>query len=102
MPFVRISLLEGKPDDYHRAVADGVDRALASTFKAPLQDRFQVIEECASECLIYSHELGEILIPGRLQSSAQLFLLDDQQEMLDVSALFEAERNLFDSKGTSQ
>jgi phenylpyruvate tautomerase PptA (4-oxalocrotonate tautomerase family) len=102
MPFVRIALLEGKPPDYRRAIADGLHSALVDTFEIPLQDRFRVIEEWASECLIYSHEYAEILSPGRLQPSAKLSLLDDQQEMPDLFVSSEAERHHLGSKGTSQ
>jgi hypothetical protein len=75
---------------------------LVDTFEVSLQDRFQVTEEGASECLIYSHEHAESRSPGRLQPGAKLFLLDDQQEMLDVFVSSEAERYLLESKGTSQ
>ena len=50
------------------------------------------------DCGIYA----EILSPGRLQPSAKLSLLDDQQEMLDVFVSSEAGRYLLESKGTSQ
>jgi hypothetical protein len=75
---------------------------LVDTFEVSLQDRFQVTEEGTSECLIYSHEHAGSRSPGRLQPGTKLFLLDDQQEMLDVFVSSEAERYLLDSKGTSQ
>jgi hypothetical protein len=57
---------------------------LVDTFEVPLQDRFQVTEEGASECLIYSHEYAESRSPGHLQPRANISSLDDQLEMLDV------------------
>ncbi len=48
-----------------------------------------------------SQRYAEILNPGRLQASAKLSLLNDQQEMLDAFASSEAERYLLDKKGTS-
>jgi hypothetical protein len=48
---------------------------LVDTFEVPLQDRFQVTEEGASECLIYSHEHAESRNPGRLQPSAKLCVI---------------------------
>jgi phenylpyruvate tautomerase PptA (4-oxalocrotonate tautomerase family) len=50
---VRISLLKGKSPNYIRAVADGVHQALHEAFKAPLEDRFQVIDEYDGGKLIY-------------------------------------------------
>jgi uncharacterized protein YcbX len=50
-----------------------------------------------SDCGVYA----EILSPGRLQPSAQLSLLDDQQEIPDVFVSSEAGSHLLDSKGTS-
>ncbi len=45
MPLVRISLREGKTEEYKKALADGVHRALVEGMDAPAQDRFQVITE---------------------------------------------------------
>ena len=73
MPFVRISLLDGKPADYHRAIADRVHSAIR---KSPALAVFNPAPKVSS--------------------------LDDQQEMLDVFASSEAERYLLESKGTSQ
>ena len=53
MPLVRISLREGKPAAYRRAIADGVHRAMVETINVPVLDRFQVITEHAPESLIY-------------------------------------------------
>lgn len=53
MPLVRISLREGKPEEYKKALADGVHRALVEAIEIPAQDRFQVITEYSSGGLIY-------------------------------------------------
>jgi 4-oxalocrotonate tautomerase len=53
MPLVRISLREGKTEEYRKALADGVHRALVEAMDAPAQDRFQVITEHPADGLIY-------------------------------------------------
>ena len=53
MPLVRISLREGKPEAYRRALADGIHRAMVETISVPPLDRFQVITEHPAESLIY-------------------------------------------------
>jgi 4-oxalocrotonate tautomerase len=53
MPLVRISLREGKTEEYRKALADGVHRALVEAMDAPAQDRFQVITEHPAGGLIY-------------------------------------------------
>jgi 4-oxalocrotonate tautomerase len=53
MPLVRISLREGKPEQYRRAVADGVHQAMVEAIDAPAQDRFQIITEHSANDLIY-------------------------------------------------
>jgi 4-oxalocrotonate tautomerase len=53
MPLVRISLREGKTDQYKKALADGVHKALVEAMDAPAQDRFQVITEHPAGGLIY-------------------------------------------------
>jgi 4-oxalocrotonate tautomerase len=53
MPLIRISLREGKTEEYKRALADGVHRALVEGMDAPAQDRFQVITEHPTGGLIY-------------------------------------------------
>jgi phenylpyruvate tautomerase PptA (4-oxalocrotonate tautomerase family) len=45
MPLVRISLREGKPAAYRRAIGEGIHRAMVETINVPAQDRFQVITE---------------------------------------------------------
>jgi phenylpyruvate tautomerase PptA (4-oxalocrotonate tautomerase family) len=53
MPLVRISLREGKPPAYRRAVADSVHDAMVATIGIPAADRFQVVTEHAADGLIY-------------------------------------------------
>jgi 4-oxalocrotonate tautomerase len=45
MPLVRVSLRQGKSDDYKRAIADGVYQALRETFTVPEEDRFVTVSE---------------------------------------------------------
>jgi phenylpyruvate tautomerase PptA (4-oxalocrotonate tautomerase family) len=45
MPLVRVSLRQGKSDDYKRAIGDGVYRALRETFAVPEEDRFVTVSE---------------------------------------------------------
>ncbi len=53
MPLVHISLREGKPPAYVRAIADGVYEAMLTTINVPVGDRFQVITEHSPGGLIY-------------------------------------------------
>lgn len=53
MPLVRISLREGKPAAYGRAIGDGVHRAMVETINVPALDRFQIISEHSPGNLIY-------------------------------------------------
>ena len=53
MPLVRISLREGKSEQYRNAVADGVHRAMVEGAAVPEQDRFQIITEHPPSGLIY-------------------------------------------------
>ncbi|MBI1892906.1 MAG: tautomerase family protein [Candidatus Rokubacteria bacterium] len=53
MPLVRISLREGKPAAYRRAIGETVHRAMVEAVNAPPLDRFQVITEHPADGLIY-------------------------------------------------
>jgi 4-oxalocrotonate tautomerase len=53
MPLVRISLREGKTEQYRRAVADGVHRAMVESGAVPEQDRFQIVTEHPPSGLLY-------------------------------------------------
>jgi phenylpyruvate tautomerase PptA (4-oxalocrotonate tautomerase family) len=52
MPLVTISLIEGKSRKYIRSIADGVQQALHEAFNAPVDDRFQLIQEFKKENVI--------------------------------------------------
>jgi 4-oxalocrotonate tautomerase len=47
MPLVRVSLLQGKSDEYKRAIGEGVYQALRETFTVPEEDRFVTVSEHA-------------------------------------------------------
>lgn len=53
MPLVRISLREGKADDYRRAVGKAVHSALLETANVPRDDEFQIISEHDQAGLLY-------------------------------------------------
>lgn len=53
MPLVRISLRDGKPEAYRKALADGVHRAMVEALDVPAQDRFQIVTEHSAAGLIY-------------------------------------------------
>jgi phenylpyruvate tautomerase PptA (4-oxalocrotonate tautomerase family) len=53
MPLVRISLREGKSEQYRKAVADSVHQALVEAIEIPAQDRFQIVTEHSANDLIY-------------------------------------------------
>jgi phenylpyruvate tautomerase PptA (4-oxalocrotonate tautomerase family) len=53
MPLVRISLREGKTEEYRKALGDGVHRAMVEAIEAPAQDRFQIITEHPASGLLY-------------------------------------------------
>src|SRR3954447_22717467 len=45
MPLVRVSLRQGKSDDFKRAIGDAVYQALRETFTVPEEDRFVTVSE---------------------------------------------------------
>jgi 4-oxalocrotonate tautomerase len=45
MPLIRVSLRQGKSDDYKRAIGEGVYQALRETFAVPEEDRFVIVSE---------------------------------------------------------
>lgn len=53
MPLVTISILKGKPPEYVKAIANGVNSAVIETMEFPADDRFQVITEHEPYCLEY-------------------------------------------------
>ncbi|HXH67703.1 MAG TPA: tautomerase family protein [Candidatus Limnocylindrales bacterium] len=53
MPLVRIDLRAGKPEEYRKALGEGVHRAMVEAQGVPGDDRFQVITEHPAAGLIY-------------------------------------------------
>ena len=53
MPFVQISLIEGKSPEHITAISDSVHQALVEEFKIPEPDKFQVINEVKPYQLIF-------------------------------------------------
>ena len=53
MPLVRISLREGKSEQYRKALGDGVHQAMVEAIEIPAQDRFQIITQHSANDLIY-------------------------------------------------
>jgi 4-oxalocrotonate tautomerase len=54
VPLVRISLRQGKPAAYRKAVAEGVYTALRETFNVPDEDRFITISEHDEDGFLFS------------------------------------------------
>ena len=53
MPFVTITLLEGKDKKYIKAVTDGINSAVTETMGFPDDDRYQVVHQVSQDCLQY-------------------------------------------------
>jgi 4-oxalocrotonate tautomerase len=53
MPLVRVSLRQGKPEPYRRAIGKAVNRALLEAADVPPGDEFQIISEHDDAGLIY-------------------------------------------------
>ena len=53
MPLVRTDLIEGKPPEYRRALADGVYRVLVEAVGVPENDRFAVFSDHGEDGLVY-------------------------------------------------
>ncbi len=59
MPFVRISLLQGRPPQYLQNLSTTVHQAMVDTFDVPPSDRFQMIHQHApGELMFDRHYLG--------------------------------------------
>jgi phenylpyruvate tautomerase PptA (4-oxalocrotonate tautomerase family) len=75
MPLVRISLREGKSEQYRKAVADSVHQAMVEAIDAPAQDRFQIITEHSANDLIHDPsylgiERGDDIVMVQITMSA--------------------------------
>ncbi len=53
MPFVQISLIEGKSPEHISAISESVHQGLVEVFKIPEPDKFQVIHEVKPHQLIF-------------------------------------------------
>jgi 4-oxalocrotonate tautomerase len=53
MPLVRVSLRQGKPEPYRRAIGKAINRALLEAADVPPGDEFQMISEHEDAGLIY-------------------------------------------------
>jgi len=53
MPFVRISLKEGKSASFKKNISESIHSALVDAFGIPVDDLFQVIGEYDKENIIY-------------------------------------------------
>ena len=85
MPLIRISLIQGKPATYVRAIADGVHKALVATFDAPEEDRFQIIEQLEPEALIFS---GSYLGVHRTQDIVMIHIVASQTRSTETKQAF--------------
>src|ERR1700730_19327710 len=54
MPLTRVSLLKGKPPEYHQAILDGLYQAMREVFDVPEDDRFMTIDEYDNSNFLYS------------------------------------------------
>jgi phenylpyruvate tautomerase PptA (4-oxalocrotonate tautomerase family) len=79
MPLVNIAILKGKSPDYINAVAEAVNTAVIETMGFPEDDRYQIINELAPECLQLQRREGDrvmmhlVMRAGRSNKSKQAF-----------------------------
>ena len=79
MPFVTISILDGKGKDYIKKVSDSVNEAVIETMNFPDDDRYQVINQLSDECLQYQDRVDDrimmhlVMRSGRSNKSKQAF-----------------------------
>ena len=60
MPFVRIDMVEGKPETYRKTVGDTIYEALRNQMNVPENDRFIVIAEHSPEEMMISPDYLDI------------------------------------------
>jgi hypothetical protein len=53
MPLTHVSLRQGKPASYRRAILDGIYAAMRETFDVRGDDRFMVMTEHAEDTFVY-------------------------------------------------
>ena len=79
MPLVNISIQKGKPREYVKAIADGVNSAVIETMGFPDDDRYQIIHEVEDYCLEYQDRTEDrvmmflIMRTGRANKAKQAF-----------------------------
>ena len=79
MPFVTITLLEGKGKEYIKAVTDGVNSAVIETMGFPDDDRYQVVHQVSEDCLQFQNRTNDrvmmhlVMRAGRSNKSKQAF-----------------------------
>lgn len=56
MPYARISLMKGKPQEYLQGLSDTLHRALVETFDVPERDRFQVFHQLSPNELVFDRD----------------------------------------------
>ena len=79
MPFVTITLLEGKDKEYVKAVSDGINSAVIETMDFPHDDLFQVVHQVSQDYLQYQKRTADrvmmhlVMRSGRSNKSKQAF-----------------------------
>ena len=79
MPFVTVTLLEGKDKKYIKAVTDGINSAVIETMEFPNDDRYQVVHQVSQDCLQYQNRTEDrvmmhlVMRSGRSNKSKQAF-----------------------------
>jgi 5-carboxymethyl-2-hydroxymuconate isomerase len=79
MPFVTISILQGKSAEYVNAVADGINAAVIETMGFPEDDRYQVIHTLEQHCLEFQSRQEDrvmmhlVMRAGRSNKAKQAF-----------------------------
>tara|TARA_B100001750_G_C15029043_1_gene360879 strand:+ start:150 stop:515 length:366 start_codon:yes stop_codon:yes gene_type:complete len=79
MPFITITLLEGKGKEYIKAVTDGINSAVIKTMDFPDDDRYQVVHQVSKDCLQYQNRTDDrimmhlVMRSGRSNESKQAF-----------------------------
>ena len=82
MPYVQITLLAGRGEDYARAVGEAVNRAVIETMDFPEDDRFQVIQEVPDYALQLQQRSGDrvmmhlVMRQGRSDAQKTAFYRD--------------------------
>ena len=59
MPFITITLLEGKDKEYIKAVSKGINSAVIETMDFPDDDLYQVVHQVSQDCLQYQNRIED-------------------------------------------